>query len=276
MKRVFTYFLLGVLAVFVSANAFAQRSPRPADKVHRLTDEEALERWNEFLNSQTAPYYTFAMELEHRPRRGESVYYDAMMFGKTRGNDFSIRLDISAREGGSSTTSFLIISESGKNKIYRSRGEKIEQLDESQWHVPLIEGLIYTPFDILMPYKHWPWKYYGAGRVGRALHFFDLLAPEGFASEISLVRVGLSREFNAPFQTEYFDSQKKLMRTMSLSSVKKFQENWITKQIEMQDAQLRDKDRLTIMRGSFTPLPPEIFDAKILNVSALTPALEDL
>jgi hypothetical protein len=130
-----------------------------------------------------------------------------------------------------------------------------------------------------MPYKHWPWSYFGPGRVDYALHFFDLKAPAGFAENapnFAVVRVALSREFNVPYQTEYFNADGKLMRTLSLSSVKKFQENWITKQIEMLDNVTRNKDKIVIRQGSFEKLPVEIFDVRNLDKPADVPQLEDL
>lgn len=278
MKNFSRYAALACLLFAFSFPAFAQRSGRPMDRVAQITKEEAIERWNEFQNSRMAPFYTFRMELEHRPRRGESVFYDALMLGRTVGDDSAVRVDVSKR-GGGEKTSFLILSENGKNSIYKHAGGKTSKLDESEWQAPLMDGLIYTPFDVLMPYKRWKWAYHGSGRVGRALYFFDLAAPADFAAkapEFARVRMGLDREFNAPFQTEYFDAENRLLRTLSLFSVKKFHENWITKQVEMLESETRDKDRISITHGSFEMLPDSIFDRENLGRPAPAPALEGL
>ena len=128
-----------------------------------------------------------------------------------------------------------------------------------------MDGIIYSPFDVLMPFKTWKSTYYGPGRVARAVHFYDLMAPENF-SGISKIRVALSREFNAPFQTEYFDKDGDVSRVLSLGSVKKFDEKWIVKELEMFDKNSRDRDTIKIVSAKFLDkFPAGVFEVNELS-----------
>lgn len=240
---------------------------RDSQKVYPLTPTEAAQRWAEFSRQRPAQDYCFAFTLEHRPRRGESEFFNGLIWG-TAGDVSTANTRISLQaKNGCKRTEFLILGNSGKPEIYKFAENKVEKLSFSDWLKPLDSGVIYTPFDILMPFKVWQNSYAGAGREGRAVHYYDLVKPESFTgADISKIRVALSREFNAPFQTQYFDKDGEISRVLSLGSVKKFDEKWIVKELEMLDKKSRDKDIIKIVSAKFlTSFPAGIFDVNALS-----------
>ncbi len=274
-------FLLIFCSAIFSGNLFAQqRTSKAPEKIYILDKAEATERWNEYFNSVPISDYCFKGTLEHLPRKGESIVYDVIMWGTHIKDSFAIRVNIKKRSSQDEARNFLLINRQGKSEIFISKNNEIKKLNEDDWNKPLLDGLIYTPFDLLMPYRYWAWEYAGAARVGRILHFYDLYVPENLAAKfpnLKKVRIGLSKEFNAPFQTEYFDAQNKVSRTLSLSSVKKVQGNWLTKQIEMLDENTRDKDKITITDALFIDaLDKSVFDHNNLNKLVDTPQLEKI
>lgn len=271
-------FLIGAFVffgVFLALNAGYSQGVRgnSSSRVFPLTPEEAAQRWSEFSATRPAADYCFAFELEHKPRKGESRVYDGLIWG-TAGDITQANTRISLRDRDSKEPAeFLILGNSGKPEIYRFKGGKTQKLETTQWLAPLMDGLIYSPFDVLMPFKTWDSSYFGPGRVARAVHFYDLKAPENFSgANISKIRVALSREFNAPFQTEFFDKNGDVSRVLSLGSVKKFDEKWIVKELEMFDKNSRDRDTIKIVSAKFLKEFPEgIFDVEKLSKSFEAP-----
>ncbi len=261
--------------IFILASIFAQAQGvrgGASSRVFPLTEEEATERWSEFSRTRPTADYCFAFTLEHKPRRGESSFYDGLIWG-TAGdiNQGNIRISLKNR-ADSTAVNFLILGNSGNSEIYRFKDGKTEKLEKTNWLAPLMDGIIYSPFDVLMPFKTWKSTYYGPGRVARAVHFYDLMAPENF-SGISKIRVALSREFNAPFQTEYFDKDGDVSRVLSLGSVKKFDEKWIVKELEMFDKNSRDRDTIKIVSAKFLDkFPAGVFEVNELSKYFEAPA----
>ena len=277
-------FLLGAfvfLSVFFALNAGYSQGVRgnSSSRVFPLTPEEAAQRWAEFSATRPAADYCFAFTLEHKPRKGESRVYEGLIWG-TAGDIAQANTRISLMDRATNEPAeFLILGNSGKPEIYRFKGGKTQKLESSQWLAPLMDGLIYSPFDILMPFKTWPASYFGPGRVARAVHFYDLKAPENFSgADVSKIRVALSREFNAPFQTEFFDKNGDVSRVLSLGSVKKFDEKWIVKELEMFDKNSRDKDSIKIVSAKFLKeFPAGIFEVESLSKTFEAPGdLENL
>lgn len=256
----------------LSVSAFAQsRNRNKSEIVRDLAPEEATARWSEFLRSRPAKDYVFAFELEHLPRTSESTIYTGVILGKyLSSKNFLLRVDISKKDDSQNFKKFVIANRNGVQNVIVYDGKNFKFLtNEDEFLTPLLEGLIYTPFDLLMPFKSWECKYAGAGRVGRAVHFYDLLAPENFSKEkanLSKVRVALSREFNAPFETQYFDKVGEISKVVNLDSVKKIDDNWIVKKIEIVDKKSKDKDRITIIDAKFfDSLESEFFTKDALS-----------
>ena len=133
----------------------------------------------------------------------------------------------------------------------------------ADWFKPLVEGLIYSPFDLLMPYTNWQAVYVGGGRIGQAVYFFDLVPPtKDIAKEISRVRIAITREFNSPAQTEIFDAKGDVVKKVSLGAVKKFDGVWLVRQMFARDEKSRDKDKLEFRSASVrTIIDSSVFDA---------------
>ncbi|MBO6101965.1 MAG: outer membrane lipoprotein-sorting protein [Opitutales bacterium] len=283
MKTLLKIFAALILAAASALPAFGQaRKSNKAAQVRDISQADAARRWSEFLESRPSGDYVFKFELEHMPRQSESAMYEGEIFGKYfSAQNFLMRVEIRPAQSPEKTKKYLLKKIGGKIGVWEESAGKIKKLDDPRdWLRPMLEGLIYTPFDVLMPFKSWPCKYAGAGRAMRAVHFFDLCAPDGFPkgeADLSRVRVALSREFNAPFQTEYFDAKGEVSKAVNLSSVKKIDGNWIVKKIETLDKKSRDKDKITILRaGFFDALDPKIFDESALAEPAKIPELKEL
>ena len=281
MRKLFGILFLGFALVLAAAPASAQRSRRADTSVRPLSIEDASARWAEFLANRPMRDYAFKFSLSHLPRKSDAAEYEGLFWGKHfSGDTFFMRLKIWRKSEESAAEEFLFVSENGECKMFKKSCGRAEQIPQSDWFKPILAGLIYSPFDFATPYKKWAANYAGPGRVGRAVHFFDMRPDEKFAAQnpqIKKVRIALSREFNAPFYTEYYGEGGEPSRTMLLDSIKKIDGVWFMKEMEMQDKSSRDKDKMKICAIKFyESLPLEIFTEKSLEDGIETPALDEI
>jgi hypothetical protein len=142
---------------------------------------------------------------------------------------------------------------------------------------PLLPGLIFTPFDLMMPYLDWAeYVYEGTRRLrGRSVHFFLLYPPEDDPTYDSTgaVRVAIDADFNVAVRTETLDLEGEAIRRLDVQSVKKVDGEWIIRRLDLVDLESRDRTRLVVTaarvgvslgEGLFTPE----------GLSAPLPALE--
>lgn len=281
MNKFLKIFLSAALVLSFAVPAFSQRARRVDTSVRPLSADDASERWSEFLASRPAKDYCFKFDMAHLPRKSESVEYFGYVWGRhVSGGTYFMRLKIAKKSDENKSAEFLFISENGVCKMFKKTGGKIGEIPQSDWFKPILDGLVYTPFDFAAPYKKWKSNYAGPGRVGRAVHFFDMRPDAEFSEKnpnLKKVRIALSREFNAPFYTEYYGEGDSPERALTLDSIKKIGDVWFMKEIEMQDKKNRDKDKMKITAIKFfDSLPFEIFDVKNFEKEIENPILDEI
>lgn len=272
---------MAVLAAAAATPLGAQRARRVDTSVRPLAPEDASLRWAEFLASRPVRDYAFKFEMEHLPRKSAATEYEGYFWGKHfSGDTFFMRLKIWRKAEEGSAEEFLFVSENGECKMFKKECGKAAQIPQSDWFKPILAGLVYSPFDFATPYKKWAHNYAGPGRVGRAVHFFDMRPGEEFSRQnpqIKKVRIALSREFNAPFYTEYYGADGEVSRTMLLDAIKKIDGVWFMKEMEMQDAKSRDKDKMKIVAIKFfEDMPLDIFTEKSLEEGIEAPQVDEI
>ena len=264
-----------VALIFVSAS-HAQPRRGAADKVAALTQAEAQERWKEFSSSKIAGDYCLGFSISHNPRRGESVIYKGLMFGSERNGSTMTRIIV--RKAGSPETDaadFILKNSRTSSKIWRSEGGKFREIPESEWHKPMLDGLVFSPFDILMPYRWWESGYKGPMRMGKAVHVYSLKAPDKFSGSVSRVEIALTRDFNSPAQTEIFGAGNLPSKTVSLGAVKKLDGLWIISELSARDNSSRDSDRLKFRSGAVKiQLPESVFSPENPALPSKMPELK--
>lgn len=211
-----------------------------------LNESAAAERWSAFVSAAVASDYCMEFALEHRPRRDESVFYNGVMWGAGRGGATFTRISVWAAANPSERGDFILKNSRGGSEVYKFDGGKFVKVEEADWLKPLCAGLIYSPFDLLMPYKFWEAKYVGAERIGQAVHLFDLTSQK-FPN--SVVRVALTRDFNAPSQIKTMGAIG--AKTAELGAVRKVGDVWIMREASVRDDTTKDKDVLRFTKAKF-------------------------
>ncbi len=278
MRKFLTIFMSTVIVLIFVSEASAKIN-RGFNKVVELTTTEANNMWRNFSNARIAGDYVMSFTITHSPRRGENVEYVGELFGTRVGDGTLTRIRVKKAFPADAPISDFILSNSKKNaKVWKASGNKFEEIDKKDWFKPLIDGLIFSPFDLLMPYVNWQHKYVGGGRIGQAVHFFELSpADDEIANGSKKVRIAITREFNSPAQTDIFDKNGILTKTVALGSVKKFDGLWLIKEISARDEISRDKDKLKFNSAAVNVvIPHSVFDPNLQPTQPIKPDLKKL
>lgn len=230
--------------------------------------EAALERfWNQRFNGD----FSFNFVLRHLPRRGEGVDYQGMLWGSgSDRNVFRIQL---MRGAGDALTLLLQGGRNPKAWKRKNPSGEIVPLNKVEWQTPLVPGLQYAPVHFLIPFIYWKdWEYEGNQRIkGRPARLFRFFPPKAgkavpLPDRIQSVRIALDTQFNGPLKFQLLNEAGAEEKSLQILKVKKVQDQWIPKSIEVVDSRLHDKTRFEVMAAALNlNLPPELFTPEGLN-----------
>jgi hypothetical protein len=137
-----------------------------------------------------------------------------------------------------------------------------------------------TPFDLQMPFLFWSdFTFEGVARLrGRPAHRFLFLPPAEVAAAnpaLTGVRVSLDSQFHALVETELIGEGGRVLKSVSLLELKKTQEQWIMKTIDLRDEATRNKTRFTFTGAALgLSLAPALFEPGALADNVQPPAAE--
>ncbi len=236
-----------IVLIFVSqAVAQGVKKPRFESGID-LARAEAMERWNSFTASSIDGSHCMGFKILHRPRRGEETVFTGTMAVMRKGADLWTRLTLQSADNPSENADFILKNSPVSPAVWKFEGGKFVALPRADWQKPVCKGLLYSPFDLLMPFKYWTPEYVGAGRVGgRAAHFFELSSPD-FPDK--KVRAALTRDFNVLTRVEVVDSAGGASRLADVVSVKKVDGLWIIREASVKDMSSGDKDVLRFTKA---------------------------
>lgn len=238
--------------------------------------------WAGFSRSGIAGDYCMEFSIAHRPRRGEETRAFGEIFGSKTPEGFDVtRVRIFTRNtpdgAPACAADFILKNDPAVPRVYRVENGKAREVPRADWTKPFVDGFIYSPFDLLMPYKFWNPKYDGPGRIGQAVHFFRLEPPGNAQGAGGAVRLALSREFSSPVQAQVLGADTRPAKTLKLASVKKIGSRWIMREAELRDESTRDKDILRFLSANFSEkIPDSLFDARSPEPNPKKPAMEKI
>ena len=141
----------------------------------------------------------------------------------------------------------------------------------AQLFAPLA-GTELTAFDLQMPFLFWSDVVYeGVVRLrGRPAHQFLAYPPAAIAAVrpgLTGVRFYLDTQFNAMVQAEQLGVDKRVTKTMSVLDLKRTQDQWIVRTIDLRDETTRNKTRFHVEAAALNlSLPPVVFQPAHLPV----------
>jgi hypothetical protein len=229
--------------------------------------------------------FCLRFQLVHMPRRGDETVYDGVAWGMWNEQGPLTRFQLRPAAGPDSgspdpakrdanTWEWLVQNGPAPRVWVLAPGAAAPQeVAPASWHAPLFAGLVYTPFDLLMPFLYWQkFEYRGPERLrGRVADLYVMLPPDEATAP---VQVALDREFNALVQAEQLDAARQPVREFEILDFEKAEGQWMMKTLELIDTAGHDQDRFGVTAAALNlRLAAAVFDpARLGDPATLPPA----
>ena len=239
----------------------------------QLTPEQGQAFLAGFRNARLNSALCLRFEVVHKPRKGESLpAVKGTLWASSKGSDQLLRGEINDAQGKPALAFITVKSANGSRVWISRRGASAQELDNKTPLIPLAEGLILTPFDLQLPFTHWPaTAYLTTEKRRRPVHTFDALNQIGH--EPAKVNYAIDHVYGVLIQASCFDTNGKKTRTLQVEEFSKVDGQWMLAACSLLDETTRDADLLRIteaaLGGSFAP---STFEPATLAQPAATPA----
>jgi hypothetical protein len=264
--------LFSIVSLAQMANGQRAGLDTPSRFMERIDAEEGERRINDFRRQRLRGDYCFEFELEHKPRRSRTARYAGIMWGSwnEKGPITRIRVesDPESRDSGSEFVELIV--QNGPHPeawIRREQGEAFQPIRGAALFEPIIPGVLYTPFDLQMPFIYWDdYVYEGPTRVGvsRVAHQFLMFPPETFSGDqrkVKGVRLGLDSDYNALLRIEMLNTDDVITSRFTVEGFRKVDEQYIVKRITLTDYPSKDRTTFDVEEASVgLSLHDDMFD----------------
>lgn len=247
--------LTGALWVCWPHVCAAQRSAQKDVRsrvMERLEEEEAARLLAFFRAQRPAENFCFQFQLLHKPRRGNTVRYKGFMYGSYNGQGPVTRFRLFPEKVGNELPEGLspieMIVQNGPSPEVWVRHEDsapFTLIQDDSLFEPIFEGVLYTPFDMQMPFIFWNRYFYeGPSRVlSRIGHNFLMFPPADSLAEsngLHAVRVAIDDTYYALLRAEVLQDDDQVRSRFTVRGIKKIQDNYIVKEIEIKNMITKD------------------------------------
>lgn len=264
-RRAGRYTVLG-LAFFLALTAQAQSRVRPEPQYAFTGNADPVEGRRllaEFRQLGLAGDYALNFTLRVMPRRGEERTVAGRLYG-TRNEQGPVSL-VEFPAGTAGARRILVQSgpQAAVWTVAQDGAETVE-VGAAQLFASLA-GTELTAFDLQMPFLFWDdCVFEGVVSVrGRPAHRFLAYPPAEIAAArptLTGVRFYLDTQFSALVQAEELGAELKPVKTLSVLDLKRTQDQWIVRTIDLRNEVTRDKTRFRITGAALKlSLPPIVF-----------------
>ncbi len=238
----------------------------------QLTPEQGLIFLAGFRHSRLNSDLCLRFEIVHKPRKGESLpAVQGTLWASTLGDAQLLRGEIKDAQG-KPALAFITVKSAQHSRVWVSRqGATAQELDDKTPLIPLSAGLILSPFDLQLPFTHWPaTAYLSTEKRRRPVHVFDALNQPGH--EPAKVNFAVDHAYGVIIQATCFDTNGKKTRTMQVEEFSKAGDQWMLAACSVLDETTRDADLLRITEAAVGQrFGPATFEAATLAVPAPLP-----
>lgn len=271
-RRIGRYTVCG-LAFFLALAAVAERRIRPEPRYAFTGSADPVEGRRilaEFRQLGLAGDYALDFSLRVMPRRGDERTVTGRLYGtRTEAGPLSLVEFPSATEGARR----ILVQNGPQSAVWTvpRDGADAVAVGAAQLFAPLA-GTDLTAFDLQMPFLFWPDNVFeGVVSVrGRPAHRFLAYPPAEIAAArpaLAGVRFYLDTQFNALVQAEELGPDETPVKTISVIDLKRTQDQWIVRTIDLRDEATRNKTRFRITGAALNlQLPRVVFSPAHLPV----------
>ncbi len=201
------------------------------------------------LTEAAGGFFTFDFRI--LPRRGEERRVSGFLWRGTDEEGVATRVVLNP--GSLDSEQRWLVRGGSEPAVWTWRAEtpdRVDRLPDEALLEPLA-GTEVTAFDLQMPFLYWDeYVFEGVTRVrGRTARTFLLYPPADFAARHpspTAVRVYLDLEYRAMVQAEQLGEDGRPVKAMTVIDLKKVDEQWIVKSIDLRNEATRDKTRFSV------------------------------
>jgi hypothetical protein len=250
---------LVVLSGLISSHAHAQpRRYRPPAEYVQLTKPDPAEGrrlLDEFRKKGIAGDYYLEFALRVLPRRGEERTVAGRMWGSRNFQGPISRVVIGPTANLAEQR--LLVQNGPVGAVWSWSAAIVGEppaLNPGALFAPLA-GTDLTAFDLQMPFLYWDdFIFEGVAPVrGRPAHMFLLYPPATIATlrpDLMGVRVALDTQFGALVQAQLIGEGNRILKSTTVLDLKKVDDQWIVKTIDLRDEATRNKTQFTVLRAA--------------------------
>jgi hypothetical protein len=258
------------VACLVALGAIAQ--PNTNSGFRKLTEEESTQFLAGFRNSRLSGDVCLRFEITHKPRRGEaSVPVPGTLWASSVAGGLLLRGELKDAQGRP-TLAFISFKSAKERRVWVSvKGAPAKELDDRSPLVPLADGLLISPFDLQMPFTHWPKaSYVTTERRRRPVNVYEAANLAGV--EPAKVTFAIDRVYGVLVQATCLDARGEPTRLMQVEEFSKVGEQWMLAECSVRDEANRDTDLLRITEAALdAKFAPETFEPATLSRAAAQP-----
>ncbi len=261
------------VASLAALGCLAQSRIPATPTLDQLTAEQGQAFLAGFRQARLTGDLCLRFEIVHKPRKGEShAPVQGTLWAATRDDTHRLRGEIKDAQG-KAALAFLSEKSPRGTRVWVSRqGRPAEEIAATSPFVPLSAGLILSPFDLQLPFTHWPASaYLNTEKRRRPVHVFDALNEVG--REPAKVNFAIDHVYGVLIQATAFDAQGKKTRTMQVEEFSKVEDQWMLAACSVLDEASRDADLLRITEAALDErFAPATFEPATLAQPAAQPA----
>jgi hypothetical protein len=261
------------VACLIALGCVAQSRVPAAPDLDQLTPEQGQAFLAGFRHSRLSSDLCLRFEIVHKPRKGESLpAVQGTLWASTQGDAQLLRGEIKDAQG-KPALAFITVKSAQRSRVWVSRqGAPAQELAEKAPLIPLADGLILSPFDLQLPFTHWPaTAYLTTEKRRRPVHTFDALNQIGH--EPAKVNYAIDHVYGVLIQATCLDANGQKTRTMQVEEFSKIEEQWMLAACSVRDEATRDADLLRITEAALGGrFAPETFEPATLAQPAAQPA----
>ena len=261
------------VACLIALGCLAQSRVPSAPDLDQLTPEQGQAFLASFRHSRLNGDLCLRFEIVHKPRKGESLApVQGTLWASTHGETQLLRGEIKDALGKPALSFITVKSAQGSRVWISRRGALAQELDDKSPLIPLADGLILSPFDLQLPFTHWPaTAYLTTEKRRRPVHTFDALNQIGH--EPAKVNFAIDRTYGVLVQASCFDVNGKKTRTTQVEEFSKVEDQWMLAACSVLDETTRDTDLLRIIEAALGKHnAPQTFEPATLAQPAAQPA----
>lgn len=258
----------------------ASKSTRPPPnfvQFGRPDQAEGAKILQEFRGVGIAGDYYLEFELQVRPRRGDEQVFRGQLWGGRSQTGPVSRVVLHGADGA---VHRLLIQNGPAPAVWSwSQGQaQVAPATLDRLFTPLLPETDLTLFDLEMPYLFWTdFVFEGVSKVrGRAAHTFLLYPPADVAAaypDLHGVRVQLDTQYHALVNAELIDADNRAYKSLSLLDLKKVDDQWMVKTIDLRNEATRNKTRFQVTKAALgLDLSPAVFTPDALDGTIEPPA----